>query len=123
MNWINFELDEIYPFRITSPNVKLSEGHCLEIPFHGTAQIKYRSTEDWWVENIITNGWNGKFGSKCETWEIDLERFPDLHKRISDYIVDFCCEDVEKAIDDDQRSQWEDQQFQAGKDRRLDAAE
>ncbi len=122
-NYIDFELDEAFIYRISSPNVKLSEGFCLEIPFTGTASIKYRSVEDWTIEKITTSGWNGKYGKDCESWEIDLERFPDLHGRISDYIIDFCREDVENAISRDMKDQYDEYRFQAGRDARLDAAE
>jgi hypothetical protein len=123
MNWTTLKLEEAPVFRIESPNVKLRDGLCLTMLFDGDVLIKYRSTEDWWIDGITTNGWNGKHGKDCESWETDLARFPDLFSRVSQYVLNFRSEDVEEAIVQDMQDRYNDQRFQEGKDRRLNAAE
>lgn len=98
MHYVDFTLDEDYPFRVTNNVIPASKGYRLEVPVYGNAVIAIASREDWWMHELTLRASNGKCGSACESWEHKIESDSPLYEPIRDYVEQFCRERVEAEI-------------------------
>jgi hypothetical protein len=119
MHYIDFILDEDYPFRLSNNSIPLSKGHRLEIAVYGTATIAILASDDWYLDGLTLKASNGKYGKDCESF--DQEIFPGeyLFETIKDYLETVARERVEAEIEAYAVDLAEQNAFQAGKDARL----
>ena len=118
MHYIDFELDEDYPFRISHPTHRpLSDGLRLEIPVYGNATIAIVDRDDWYLDELTLKASNGKFGDKCHSWDEPVEVGTPLFEVVKTYLETVARERVETEIAAYFAELHESWKFDEGKER------
>ena len=102
--FIEYELDEVYPFLIRQPNHKYGAvvGH-LDIPVSGAATIAYNDDEGDWFLSTLDISATGKKGDDF------TERHEDgfIFKAVEDYLATKKADIIAEKIHDDLENQRE----------------
>lgn len=64
MHMIDFEFDELNPFRDGDGAINCS--------VYGEATIVILDKDDWWIRNIHLSAHNEKIGPACKTWTTEI---------------------------------------------------
>ena len=98
--YIEYELDEEYPFLLRRPKQGNPYGEVygrLDIAVFGMATIAYDDADDWVLDSLDINADNGKMGKDAEGW---TERVADgpLFKAVKDYLNTMCADEIAGRI-------------------------
>ena len=89
VGYIDYELDEEYPFLLRRPKQGNPYGEVygrLSIPVYGKAVIAWNSFDDWWLDELYIDADNGKSGDKHEYWPEKLSGDNAIFKAVEDYL-------------------------------------
>lgn len=85
--YIEYELDEEYPFLLRQPKQGNPFGEVighLSIAVHGIATIAYDDVDDWALNTLDVNADNGMMGDKAKGWTERVDG--PLFKAVADYL-------------------------------------
>lgn len=100
MHYIDFKLDEAYPFRVFHDKYcPISKGLRLEIPVSGKAVIAIEDRQNWWLDGLTIAAGNGKLGKDEERFDEELEEGHPIFEAVKEYLYRVVREDVEAAIE------------------------
>ena len=118
MHYIDFELDEDYPFLISHPKHRpISDGHRMEIPVYGNATIAIAERDDWWIDSLTMKASNGKYGKDCHSWDEPIEVGTPLFEVVKTYLETVARDRVETEIAAYFAELHESRMFDEGKER------
>ena len=103
--YIEYELDEAYPFILRRPQQGNPYGEVygrLDIAVYGTATIAYDDADDWYLDTLDLTADNYKIGDKPEGWTERVDG--PLFKAVKDYLntmrADEIAAKIRESIDD-----------------------